>query len=171
MKKIEAIVRHHKLDEIKAALVEAGFPGMTVADYAAMVSIFQYMIGNTDWSSTEFHNFKLVHVEEGYYYTVAYDFDFAGTVDARYASTDPRLPIRDVRQRFFWGICFPQVQDRERWLGVFNEQRQAIADLYMGFELLEEDDREDALKYYEDFWEVLEDERKYKREIIDRCRG
>ena len=29
MKKIEAIVRHHKLDEIKAALVEQGFHGMT----------------------------------------------------------------------------------------------------------------------------------------------
>ena len=32
MKKIEAIVRHHKLDEIKAALVEQGFHGMTVTE-------------------------------------------------------------------------------------------------------------------------------------------
>jgi nitrogen regulatory protein PII len=32
MKKIEAIVRHHKLDDIKAALVEQGFHGMTVTE-------------------------------------------------------------------------------------------------------------------------------------------
>ena len=32
MKKIEAIVRHHKLDDVKAALVEAGYHGMTVSE-------------------------------------------------------------------------------------------------------------------------------------------
>ena len=32
MKKIEAIVRHHKLDSIKEALVKAGFHGMTVTE-------------------------------------------------------------------------------------------------------------------------------------------
>lgn len=32
MKKIEAIVRHHKVDDIKAALVGLGFHGMTVTE-------------------------------------------------------------------------------------------------------------------------------------------
>ena len=32
MKKIEAIVRHHRLDEIKNSLVKAGYHGMTVAE-------------------------------------------------------------------------------------------------------------------------------------------
>ena len=32
MKKIEAIIRHHKLDEVKDALVEAGFHGMTASE-------------------------------------------------------------------------------------------------------------------------------------------
>lgn len=32
MKKVEAIVRHHKLDEIKQALVKQGFHGMTVTE-------------------------------------------------------------------------------------------------------------------------------------------
>jgi nitrogen regulatory protein P-II 1 len=32
MKKIEAVVRHHKLDELKTALVKAGFQGMTVTE-------------------------------------------------------------------------------------------------------------------------------------------
>jgi nitrogen regulatory protein P-II 1 len=32
MKKIEAVVRHHKLEELKNALVKAGFHGMTVTE-------------------------------------------------------------------------------------------------------------------------------------------
>ena len=32
MKKIEAIVRHHKLEEVKDALVKAGYHGMTVTE-------------------------------------------------------------------------------------------------------------------------------------------
>ena len=32
MKKIEAVVRHHKLDDISEALNEAGFQGMTVTE-------------------------------------------------------------------------------------------------------------------------------------------
>jgi nitrogen regulatory protein P-II 1 len=32
MKKIEAIIRHHKLDEVRGALVEAGVHGITVTE-------------------------------------------------------------------------------------------------------------------------------------------
>ena len=32
MKKIEAIVRHHKVDEVKEALVAIGFQGMTITE-------------------------------------------------------------------------------------------------------------------------------------------
>ena len=32
MKKIEAIVRHHKVDDVKEALANAGFLGMTVSE-------------------------------------------------------------------------------------------------------------------------------------------
>lgn len=32
MKKIEAIIRHHKLDDVRSALVSAGVQGMTVSE-------------------------------------------------------------------------------------------------------------------------------------------
>lgn len=146
-------------------------PAHTSAEYSVAMSLYQYMIGNTDWSSYQFHNVKLVHSESDLYYTVPYDFDFAGSVDARYASPDESLGLRSVRERRFRGFCFPQVRQREQWATFFNERRQAITDLYMGFDLLDEGDREDALKYFDDFWEVLEDERKYERHIVLNCRG
>lgn len=32
MKKIEAVIRHHKVDEVKSALVEKGFQGLTITE-------------------------------------------------------------------------------------------------------------------------------------------
>lgn len=146
-------------------------PGLTDREYSAMMALFQYMIGNTDWSSFQFHNVELVHAESGPYYTVPYDFDFAGAVDASYALPDATLSIRDVRDRLFRGFCFPQLRQRDHWADFFNERRQAIADLYMGFEMLTLDDRVEAVKYFDEFWETLQDERKYQRDIIEQCLG
>ena len=35
MKKIEAVIRHHKLDEVKSAVSQAGIQGMTVTEVRA----------------------------------------------------------------------------------------------------------------------------------------
>lgn len=32
MKKIEAVIRHHKVDDVKTALVEKGFQGLTITE-------------------------------------------------------------------------------------------------------------------------------------------
>ncbi len=41
----------------------------------------------------------------------------------------------------------------------------------MGFEYLDEGDREDTVDYFEEFYEVMNDERRYEREILNGCRG
>lgn len=71
-----------------------------------LMSVFEYMIGNTDWSVFMIHNVRLVDLGMNReYLPVAYDFDFSGLVDAPYAVPDQRLPIRSVRTRLFRGPC------------------------------------------------------------------
>jgi hypothetical protein len=71
-----------------------------------LVSVFQYMIGNTDWSVFAIHNIRLVDLGlGGNYYPVAYDFDFSGLVGSPYAGPDERLPIKSVKQRLYRGPC------------------------------------------------------------------
>ena len=54
--------------------------------------MFQYMIANTDWSTTFLHNAKLIQLNDTKkYIPLAYDFDMAGFVDAPYAVADPSL--------------------------------------------------------------------------------
>lgn len=180
--KYETRTKHGFLIEDEAAMaarnggvveeVDGRFnPGLTDAQYSVLMALFQYMIGNTDWSSMEFHNVKLIHTRDDRYFTVPYDFDFSGAVDARYAAPDPSLPIRDVRQRLFRGFCFPHVRDRARWAAFFGERRDAMEALYTGFTLLPEKERREAVEYLEGFWRTLEDEGRYRREVVERCRG
>lgn len=77
----------------------------------ALVYVFQYLIGNTDWSLVSAsddedccHNGKLISKNDELLY-VPYDFDLSGLVDAHYAFPDPSIGIRKVSQRRYRGFC------------------------------------------------------------------
>lgn len=66
------------------------------------MTVFQYMIGNTDWNLGRYHNIKYVQLTgKKMPSPVPYDFDYAGLVDAPYALPPPQLPIKAVKERFF----------------------------------------------------------------------
>ncbi len=142
---------------------------------SVIVALFNYMIGNLDWGfANELHNVKLIRTEDARYITVPYDFDFAGIVNARYASVAPQLTeaygIRRARQRRYRGFCRAELL-YERAAELFGGKRQEISDLYEGFERHTADAIEDALEYYEDFWKVIDDPDEFEDEIIDDCRN
>jgi len=134
----------------------------------ALVSLFQFMIANTDFSTPFFHNAEMIRDESGAFLVVPYDFDWSGIVDARYAVPDPRLEIRDVRQRVYRGFCRPDV-DQPALAKRFNDQKGAIWALYEGMEGLDEDVKKRSLDYYEDFYKILNDPRRYDREVTRAC--
>jgi hypothetical protein len=136
-----------------------------------LFGVFQYFAANTDWSTLMLHNVELVIRPDGTLLPVAFDFDFAGAVNAPYATTDPKLPIRHVRQRLYRGICAPPDQLAQIF-AVFNEKKDAIYALYrddIGKLLLPEFTRE-ALKYYDEFYETINDPKKARREFVEGCR-
>ncbi len=145
-------------------------PAAMEAEQDALVALFQYMIGNTDFSTAYFHNAVLIRTEANRFLIVPYDFDWAGVVDARYATPDERLPITNVRQRIFRGFCRPDVDDAAL-IRRFNEQRDAIRALYEGMPGLDEGVKKKSLEYYEDFYEILNDPRRYNREITRACQA
>jgi hypothetical protein len=134
--------------------------------------VFSYMIGNLDWSTAEFHNAVLIRTEDARYVTVPYDFDFSGVVNARYATVPEQLAgrVRNVRQRLYRGFCRPALE-HETVANLFGLKREAVEELYRGFGLYRDPDHaEDALEYYEDFWEVIADPGEFEDEILDVCR-
>ncbi len=80
----------------------------TNREQMTMVALFQYMIGNTDWSVPKNHNIKLLIDREDSTtkpYVVPYDFDYAGLVNADYAIPEPQLNIENVTQRLYRGFA------------------------------------------------------------------
>ena len=77
-------------------------PGATT-----MMSILQYMIGNTDYSIYALHNVRLLQTPAlgRLLIPVVYDFDMAGLVNAHYARADPKLGLASVRDRLYRGPC------------------------------------------------------------------
>ncbi len=143
-------------------------------DLAILLDVFQYMIGNTDWSGVRMHNVELVHRPPTTYVTIPYDFDFSGIVNARYASPDASLPIRTVRERLFRGICPEQVgrepSEYDAIYAEFRQKKEEIYELWRNQEGLEEGRIEDKLEYLDDFFEILDDPKKIKSEMLDKCR-
>lgn len=86
---------------------------------ADLVSVFEYLVANTDWSLPGMHNVVLVD-RNGDFLPVPYDFDWSGIVDTRYAEPDPRLGISSTRQRVYRGPC----RTHEQVLPVLEQFRQ-----------------------------------------------
>lgn len=138
---------------------------------AALFGVFQYMIGNTDWSISGLHNVELIGIDLGYI-PIAYDFDFSGAVNTRYATVDPSLAIRRVRDRIYRGYCLPE-ETYGPTFDLFKAKKDSIYALYNDSigRLLLGDRAKETLEYFDDFYATITNPRDARREIIGRCNG
>jgi hypothetical protein len=100
---------------------------MNTADMAR-VALFNYMIGNTDWSVPLQHNVKILKPIDLYSVKgipVAYDFDYSGLVNALYATPCDELPIKTVLERHYLGICMGE----KEFMPVIEEFRELKGEL------------------------------------------
>lgn len=79
-------------------------------DSARALALFQYFVGNTDWSLAALHNVRIVVREDGQVLGVPYDYDFSGLVEAGYAFPDARLGLGNTRDRLWRGPCATPAQ-------------------------------------------------------------
>jgi hypothetical protein len=70
--------------------------------------IFQYMIGNTDFSIYALHNVRIVQRPDKSLHTVPYDFDVSGLVNPPYGIPARALMLKSVTDRLYRGPCRPQ---------------------------------------------------------------
>ncbi|NKB32220.1 MAG: hypothetical protein GKR91_03905 [Pseudomonadales bacterium] len=144
---------------------------------STLVSMFMYYIGNTDFSIIEgptgeecCHNTKLLVSDDGEYFPIPYDFDASGFVDASYApEPQPSFNLRSIRSRLYRGFCV----DEGILQQAADKYRQAEAEIMAivsDTTYVSERSSRRNVRYTEDFFEVLEDERDYERAFIRRCR-
>ncbi|HSA57826.1 MAG TPA: hypothetical protein VLE53_19090 [Gemmatimonadaceae bacterium] len=133
------------------------------------VALFEWFIGNTDWSLYALHNIRLVQQLDGNIMPIAYDLDFSGLVGTRYATPDPRLPIRSVRERLYRGPC-RTMEDYEPHLKVYREKEAEILALYESFPGLDSRYRQDTGRFLRDFFGLLKRPADLKVTLVDTCK-
>jgi hypothetical protein len=138
----------------------------------ALFGVFQYFIGNTDFSIGGLHNVELFFANDGPVSPIAYDFDFAGAINARYAVPDPTLNIQTVRQRLFRGLCSDPAE-YAKVFALFNEKKPDIYALYSDSvgKLMDHGSVRSTLRYFDEFYETINDRRSAKDRITERCLG
>ena len=138
---------------------------------STLVSVFEYMIGSTDWSMLAGHNIKLLSIGDNpVYFPVPYDFDQVGLIDAHYARPDLSLPIRSVRERLFRGYCKSEAQFN-RTFEVFRKHKEEVIALYRDFAFLPDKIKKRSIKYLEEFYDIIANPKLVKRYFIDNYRG
>jgi len=140
-------------------------------------ALFQYLIGNVDWSSLGgpagekcCHNAKLIGPKAGEpLYALPYDFDSSGLVDAHYAAPNEHLPISSVTDRLFRGFCTHNSTLHSARLELL-ALRDQILSIVGNEERLRPGIREEAIAYLVKSFEVFQDPREFERKITGVCR-
>jgi hypothetical protein len=144
-------------------------PRTADAAQLATLELFQFMIGNTDWSLLRGHNVAHFRATGGTVIAVPYDFDFSGIVDASYATPPPTLRIRQVTQRVYRGLCHPDL-DWEALFRQFEAKRESIAALIEQAPALADAQRQQVRSYVGSFYELIGSVEQRQDDIVDECR-
>lgn len=140
-----------------------------------LASVFQYFIGNTDFSPVATapdedccHNQALLLREEGLAYTVPYDFDQSGLVDAPYAAPNPRFKIRSPRQRVYRGRCVNN-EHLPATLDLFRERREEIQALVSAQQELDSRVKKSMLEFIGKFYKTIDSPKRVQRKLVREC--
>jgi hypothetical protein len=135
---------------------------------ADVLSMFQYMIGNTDWYVNTRHNIDIYQKKDGALIPVAFDFDFAGVINMPYAMPSREIPIRKVTERYYKGSC----RDMESFDGViqlFNSKQQEIYQLYEAFTHLDKTVIKKSKRFYNKFYKILNNPSTFQSSFRQAC--
>lgn len=132
------------------------------------VSLFQYFIGNTDWSLSALHNIRLVRKLDGTLYPINYDVDFSGLVGTRYSTPDPRMNIRTVKERKYRGPCRTP-EELEPFLAVYREKEADVYKVYDSIPGMDSRYVSEAKKYLKDFFDMIKRPRDVKFNLVESC--
>jgi hypothetical protein len=128
--------------------------------------IFEYMIGNTDFSIYALHNVKLVQRPDKSLHPVAYDFDFSGLVHTPYAAPDRALMLGSVRDRLYRGPC-RRPEQVDRHIATFAAKKDLLRALPDSIPGIDKASRDDARSYLDDFFSSIKSAKDARRVFVD----
>jgi hypothetical protein len=124
------------------------------------IALFNYMIGNYDWSVPGQHNitiFKRLSPSQ-LALAVPYDFDWTGFVNAPYAIPAENVGTDNVKERLFLGVCRQENVFRSE-LNDFEKHKADFYKVINDFALLKPREKTEVIKYLDQFFDDLKGNR------------
>lgn len=163
-------------DRFEGKVIKRGIHPLNMDDLSSVQNaFFQYMIGNTDYSTSGQHNEKLIYVKKKII-PVPFDFDMSGLVNTNYAVVSQvggeSLPIESVTERLYRGF--------ERDPKIISVVRQQYVTSEKDFfEVLNssknqfESQRafEESREFLQSFFNILKDDQKFDKLIMQKLRS
>lgn len=137
------------------------------------LAIFNYMIGNFDWSVAGQHNVRVIKslvidtAQLGI--AVPYDFDWAGLVNASYAIPPEDLKIHSVRERIYRGACRTR-EEYAKDLDLFIAKKEAIFRVVNDFPYLNQKVKKEIINYLGEFFDGSSGKRPVINDFLTRCK-
>lgn len=160
------------VNKAESAEIDQLSPGHT-----NLVSLFQYLAGNTDFSPIRgpegdmcCHNHVLFGSERGNILSIPYDFDMSGIVDAAYAVPNARFGIRSVKTRLYRGRCVNN-GEIEKSIAAFLAKRDDIYALVTEPDWFSKGSRRQTLRYLDEFYDTITKPSAVSSKIESRCIG
>jgi len=138
--------------------------------FSAYLFVYQFLIGNTDWTLKNQHHITLIETALGSHpIPIPFDLDFAGLVNAPYALPAEQLPISSVKERYYYGYCRSN-KEIDSVLINFLNKKNAIYQLVSNFVYLSAKEKHEILNYFDQFYRIIESPKKIKKEFVKKCR-
>ncbi len=146
-------------------------PMQTKTDAFLTMAVFEYLIGNTDWSVQYLQNIKLLAADSTAFppTAVPYDFDHAGIVDAPYAQPAEELRMRSTRERRYRGYCVQDMMVFESTIARYNQLKPDIYRVYTECPLLDEKYIKSTVQYLNEFYATVNDPKLWQKEFAYPC--
>jgi hypothetical protein len=145
-------------------------PEQTREDAFLTMAVFEYLIGNTDWSVQYLQNIKLLAADStAAPATVPYDFDLAGIVNSPYAKPAEELLMNSVRERRYRGYCVRDMKKFDSVISLFNGLKKEIYNIYTNCPLIDAKYVKSTLKYLDEFYATINDPAALQKEFQYPC--
>jgi hypothetical protein len=130
----------------------------------ATVAVFEYFIGNTDWSVPYRHNIKIFEDSIGRAFAIPYDFDHSGLMNASYARPSEALEISGITQRLYRGLPY-ELEVFETVFENFKAKKSEIYALYENNETLDAKYVKFVIGFLDEFYETISNENAIQNEF------
>ncbi len=133
---------------------------------AILLSIFQYMIGNTDWIVNLSKNLKTI-TDGNQFYAIPYDFDYTMIVNADYSlgggTSYLSSPSRDYR-----GLCY-NVDELNPVIEEILNKKKDINKLISKTKLLDYNSKQHMLDFLSQFYFISKSDKRIQENILSKC--